>query len=456
MKKTLFTLAACVTALTTLSSCDLDGAANTLNEILNSSTNCPDYEQQFQDDIAQEGKLVDTINPVGDYSMALVLNASSINKLFRAATEWNYTLDLAFASIDLQLPTIEVGGCRDAAEGYAYTLDYDNCLSFTLPLNASFMGSTFNASAKFGFPIETVIDSTQSKTSVYIDMKKAQILGLSAQGYSAYETLLPLLETGLKALISDQLPTAHLFDIAAWEIGDNNIKLLAGSPRVNEAEGTMTLGMYSNVFFSKTETVKWDEAFPEDAEIGIHIHPDLIRGVLSRMMYEGHIDDSINLTDSDTSQGTTSSPGFKVSMANIAEEYPQDLLLSYDEGWQNYFTFAFRLWSTESFCGYMDLLAGLNVELSDQKFQIGLGNLHAGKSAGAMTIPATAFNMIEQTTFFQQALEFVNVSFNFDQLTVSDSKGADDGMRKATMGAEHFQFNVDGNGISLYLNFLDL
>jgi DNA-binding response OmpR family regulator len=40
----------------------------------------------------------------------------------------------------------------------------------------------------------------------------------------------------------------------------------------------------------------------------------------------------------------------------------------------------------------MDLLAGLNVELSDQKFQIGLGNLHAGKSAGAMTIPATASN----------------------------------------------------------------
>lgn len=457
MRKTLLTLAACAGALTTLSSCDLDGAANTLNEIFTNSAKCPEYEQQFQEEIAQEGKLIDTINPVGDYSMALVLNASSINKLFRAATEWNYVLgDKSTFGLVLQVPEIQVGGCRQG--NYAqYTGDYNNCLSFEIPIEAYVAGEVYGMSAKFGVPVDVIIQSDQSRSSVYADLSRAQILNLSfGSAGTLNSTVTVILETLLRDFLLDGiLESEHMFDIAAWELGDNNIRMLAGAPRINETEGTMTLGMYSNIFFSKTSSVTWDEAFPKDAEIGIHIHPDLIRGVLSRMLAEGHIDDSVELKDINATMGSTT-PGFKVSMANIAKEYPQDVLLTYDADWMNYFTFAFRLWSTDTFCGYMDLLAGLKVELSDQKFKIGLGNLHAGKSAGAMSLSAAIFNTIEETSFFQQALNFVNFSFNFDQLTVSDQSSAGGTMRKAEMGAEHFQFNVNGNGISLYLNFLDL
>ncbi len=439
MRKLFLALGMSAIALTSLASCDLDS-------VLGSDEQCVQYEQMYQTDIKEEGRLLDHINTDGDFSMAMTINASGLQKLFDAANEWSYS------SFGIGVPSIGIGGCTGANLLYDYPGSIDNCLSFTIPVNIA----SFKASATFGIPITDEIKG--DKTSIYINLKKAEILDLQANGKHLDTIASKLIETGIHAWLDSDLPKVHLFDIQAWEIGDNNVKMYAGAPRMNFNSKTVTFGMYSNIFFSQTASVTWDQNMPQDAEIGLHIHPDLIRGLLSRMLNEGHISDNVVLSEdgSAPTNDLNSDRGFKVSMANIARDYPQDMLLEYSSDWANYFTFAFRLWSTDTFCGYMDVLAGLHLSITDSKFEIGLGNVHMGKSSGWMTLTALTGEALISTPFFQEVLNYANLSFNFNEFSVSTDKGKSDGMRKAQMGADHIQFDIDGNGISLFLNFLDL
>lgn len=419
---------------------------------------CQNFEIEYQRSVNDEGKLLDTINPVGDFSMALVLNARSINKLFKAATVWNYNLDLGLGSLKLQLPTIQVGGCRPNGNVflYEYSGNIDNCLTMTIPAEGSIIGvGQIGASITFGVPVEAVIYGTQ-KSSINIDLKRAQLLNISGKaggsGGSLNTLVVQGIETAVKLLFADKLTTVNLFDIQAWEIGDKQIKMLAGGPRVNEAKGTLILGMYSNLYYTKTATVEADADFPPDAEIGIHIHPDLIRGLIARMMYEGHINRETQLGAADET-GAGSGGGFKITLVNMGKDYPQDALLALDPNFKKYFTLGLRVWKTDAnFCGYMDLLAGIQMSISDQHFSVGLGNIRAGKTGGAMTLFTSIINTIVETPFFKQVLNYTNISINFDEINVGNGATS----RKAAMESKHIELNLNGNGISLFLNFLDL
>jgi len=412
---------------------------------------CESYASQYTTAVASEGALVDRIDPTGDFSMAMVLNATAINKLFAAATSWKYTLDMTVIAFDIQLPTIQVGGCRAPDYKYTFPEDVLNCLTFDIPLTGKIVGQTVGIETKFGIPVDADIIGTE-KTRLFVNLEQAQLLKLNFKlgSYTlGLDYILPLIEDALKYFLRNELKRVHLFDIAAWEIGNRQIRMLAGSPRVNEQEGTLMFGMYSNLLFAQSTSVRWEEAFPKDAEIGFHIHPDLIRGLIARMMYEGHVTRTLSESESGSNDVLS---GVKITMANMAQDYPQNILLGYDPDFQRYFTMAFRLWNMTAFCGYMDILAGLHISLSDQAFSIGIGNVKAGKAAGAMTLAASLLSVVTSSQFFADVLSYANYSINFDEITVPDGNST----RKAKMDARKVQFNLDGNGISLYLNFLDL
>lgn len=461
--------AATALPLTTLTSCGFDTTnlvdiLNGINAIANSNVSCADAANYLQESVAAEGMLVDKIDTRGDYSMALTLNASSINKLFRAASDWNYSLNVGLASIKLQIPTIQVGGCKAVSSlGYAYSGDLTNCLSFKIPLEGALIGGIdFSMSATFGIPITAELDGV-SKSSIYVDLSKAQILDLSAGGSSTIPIARDAIELALKELFRDRLTKEHLFDIAAWQLGDKNIRMLAGAPRVNEAEGTLTFGMYSNLLFAQSGSVDWayEMSFPKDAEIGLHIHPDLIRGLLARLMYETYVESSVDLDKESAGDAAFSEVAagipvkkFTVTMADMSKDYDQALLLQQEPDFAKYFTFAFRLWSTETICGFMDILAGLHITLNDQKFELKFGNVVSGKSSGGMSLFSGILGIITQTQFFRDIMEYATLSFNFNELTVPD-KDAPNGMRPAEMGSNHVEFVMNGTGISLFLNFID-
>ena len=463
--------ACAIPALTFLSSCDEGlmsalGDPNNINDTIEgiidigTGASCAQVPDRVAAAIEEEGKILDQEtfvaqlndpNFTGDFAMAITLNASAINKLFKAATSWNYSLNLGVASVDLQLPTIEIGGCRPSVADPNYTSNFDQCLSFTVPIEGSLIGyGSFSVKAKFGMPViveqKQNEDGSNLRSSVFANLPEAQFIELSANGSSVNKTLLQLIETAI--LKGVDFKRQHLFDIAAWELGKNQVKLLAGAPRVNESAGTLTFGMFSNLQYAIHGSAEWayTESFPSDAEIGLHVSPDLIRGLLARMMYESQIDTAVAI------QNGTSNMNFTVTMADISKEYDEAYLLAKDPDFYNYFTMAFRLWSAENICGYMDLLGGLKIEVSDEKFVIGVGPIYPGKAEGGLALIAAATDVFTSTSFYRGISEYTTYSVNFNEITVPDG----DGMRKAQMGSKNIEFKTDGTGMSLFLNFLDL
>ncbi|MFA5625529.1 MAG: hypothetical protein WC966_10830 [Bradymonadales bacterium] len=396
---------------------------------------CASLQQQLNDAKAREGALYDSIQTEGAFSMALVFNQETVNKMFRAATEWKYEADLGIASIVVQLPLIQLEGVNDCKD----------CVIFDIPLTAKIMGlGTLDASAAFAFPIESRTFGTE-KTAIYANLRDAKILKLAANGREMPQIAIQPITELLKIYLRDQLGLVHLFDVAAWELGDNNVKLLAGAPRVNSKERTLTFGMYSNLIMSLSTSVQWDEHFPPDAEMALHIHPELIRAIIARMLHEGHIDRNVQLVgDGSAGSETSASSGFSVTMGSMnADVFPAG----------DYFNMGFRLWKTDTGCGYMDIAAGIKLSVSDEKFTFGIGDIKVVGSAGSGTLYAVLINTLTSTPFFQQVLSFSNITVNFNEISVPTDDG---GMRKAPMGSQKFILSLSGDGISLYLNFLDL
>ena len=493
-------------ALTSSTSCD----ENTLNSLLNggilsSLSGCPDLNTQYQAAVQAEGELISIeelqagmANGTVGFSMALLLNKSGVNKLFKAATDWNYSYDTSIGKVTLKFPTIQLDGCpkdqltklltelqSDTAyfnSYYAQQVKENNeisCITMSLPIEISalggFLGNT-EISADIGLPIYGKIKGDDPnnaadyakglRTSVFADIRHAQLIHLKGVGGKDVSSAI---ETGVNLawqyFVSSKFKNFALFDIGAWEVGNKDIKLIAGVPIVKSDSKTIQLGVYSNIVSATNSVTAIDYAFPANADIGLNIHPDLIRGLLARMMRElkgtsdeTYIDTNINDTDNNMK--------YKVTMTNIAKEYPEDQLLKYDwysndpndpNNWGKFFSLAFRLWSDSGLCGYIDLIAGLNAEIdSGGKFSIGIGNIHAGKSYGGLTLVATAINMITGTPFFKGILDYTTISFNFNEIGVSKQKDDEEAsnMSNTQMGA--LKFTIDGNGISLFLKFTDL
>ena len=449
-------------SLTSLTSCDLD--EKTVNDIIgivdgvikcSAEDVCTQAQEGLTKAINEEGMLASKIDTEGDYSMALTLNAAGINKLFRASSDW------AYDSVGVGVPTLQVGGCRKQTTSIisalglsAYKGNIDQCIAVEIPLKINKLGMNLNVSATFGAPVVAKLREGDGKTDIYLDLSQAQLIDAQYDGSNLGGLASSLITEGIHLLLDDYLKAVHLFEIQAWEFGDNGIKMFAGAPRVNEAMGTLTFGMYSNIKFAQSGSVDWayEASFPSDAELGLHIHPDLIRGLLARLMYSHHIESNVDFGTAPEGAATSK---FTVTMANMATDYDQAWLLANVPEYADFFTFGFRMWSTENVCGFMDLLAGLSINIDDNQFKIKAGNVHAGNADGCMQVAAGVTSLITDTQFFKDLMDKAEFTINFNEIEIED-KNAETGRRKAAMGSNKFEFKANGTGISLFLNFLDI
>jgi hypothetical protein len=129
------------------------------------------------------------------------------------------------------------------------------------------------------------------------------------------------------------------------------------------------------------------------------------------------------------------------------------------ENWRKYFTVGLRFWMLDNACGYADLLAGLNLTASESRFTMSFGNVQVGKSEGVGSAFKIVFNTFKETQTFKDILNFAELSFNYDQFKVPTQKDNEEASTTKVAvkpASDKVSFNVDGNGISLYLNFVDL
>ncbi|MCA9563850.1 MAG: hypothetical protein KC561_10190, partial [Myxococcales bacterium] len=167
-------------------------------------------------------------------------------------------------------------------------------------------------------------------------------------------------------------------------------------------------------------------------DIGMQFHPELIQTMVQRMMVEGHVSRSYDLT------GEAADDGDHKITLQVMESAPNDLLRT-----------GFRLWRTSGgFCGWADIQADLGLAISDQELRLDVDNIAITDGAGAGEILASADNFF-QSEFVSDMIDVSEFTINYREFILPDQK-------QAELGAESFRLELDGTGLSVYLNIIDI
>ncbi len=104
------------------------------------------------------------------------------------------------------------------------------------------------------------------------------------------------------------------------------------------------------------------------------------------------------------------------------------------------------------------MIIGFNLQASDSKFEMSLGNVQFGMAEGIGSAVKMAANQFTSSQTFKDILKYASFSFNYDQFKVPSQKDDENAAttKVAVKPADKVNFNINGNGIGLYLNFVDL
>jgi len=110
------------------------------------------------------------------------------------------------------------------------------------------------------------------------------------------DLLEPVIADAATFIIQEELGDTELFELGAWTFGDGDVKLLGRGPIIEPDFGTIVIGIHTNLVRPLSGSVAVDPALPEGADIGLQLHPELVQTMIQRMLHEGHIDRSYDLT----------------------------------------------------------------------------------------------------------------------------------------------------------------
>jgi hypothetical protein len=394
---------------------------------------CSSYSREYQQAIVDEGALASSVEVDGPYPMALMVSQDALNRLFAAVADnelppiqlLDDVLGLPISlTLRPELPFIQVGGDLGCLE----------CLltEFGFGLSVGFDGDeiTGRGAGRFQFPLSLQpngLESTRVNARFGQSTLLAIDLDIGIEG-AAFEVIEDLAAAAATQFIRSSVGDTELFELGAWSIGDGDVKMLARGPIIDAAAGTVVLGVHTNMIRPLSGAVALDTVLPEGADIGMQFHPELIQTMVQRMLHEGHIDRSYDLA------GQVNPEGDNVVSLDTMEASESGLLRT-----------NFTLWRTGGgLCGFAGLQADLGLSISDRQIALAVENIGVTDSGGIGSI-LEAVDGWYSSAFTEGLINFSELTINYRELTLPNGMSAD-------MSAESFRLDLDGSGLSVYLN----
>ncbi len=396
---------------------------------------CLTYSSQYQDKLAEEGRLSETVESLEPYPMAIVVSQDSLNRIFAAVSEgdlgeitWEYEVyGIPFTLVmDPELPLIQVGGengCGDCLlleMGFGLSVDI-----YGLPAYGGY------GSARFQFPL-AMHDNGIESTDVLARLGEAEVLNVdfSLSGISDYylDAIEPYVELAATLVIQEYYGDTLLFTLDSWKIGNGDVRLLARGPHINPQTGTVVLGIHTNLIRPLSSTIEWNPTLPEGADLSMQFHPELVQRMIERMLSEGNI-------------GRTYDASGQASESGIMEV----TLLSMSASSSGLLEASFRLWLTSGgYCGYVDLTAALGLSITADKVDVQVAGIDITGGAGVGELVVIAEDWLT-SQFTADMASFSELTINYRELNLPGGKQAD-------MSAESVRLEIGANGLAVYLN----
>jgi hypothetical protein len=372
------------------------------------------------------------------YPMALVLNTDAINTMLAAVLDQELPAikqDLGgLLEIEVQpaLPLIQIGQANDILASLDMEVSVGNDL----------LGHTNGmAAATMSLPVELAPQGDKS-TSFMARMDQAEFLdielgigGLSTGDSRLVSNFLADLATDI---LQSEYGATEVTSINSWELGDGDMLLAPQGLRISGASNTILFGLGSNVAVSSdgmfhAEELAAQSTIPDDAQVGLHLHPSLLLGVTQRLMSEGHIERSYD------EDGASDEDGLhQVTLMNMGLAQGGD-----NESSPSALNTEFRIWRTGGgLCGFADVSSNLSAQVTGSEVVVDISDLRVTDGEGVGQFFSEASWLAGD--FLDALTDQLSLTLNYKDFSVDGEGGM--------VVPEANALTLNGTGVSVYLD----
>ncbi|KIG17245.1 hypothetical protein DB30_03558 [Enhygromyxa salina] len=384
---------------------------------------CEYQETAFRADAAREGALLDPIPNGGPYPVAIKFSEVGVNKLLDGVVGQDvpFTGQLPFvwytgpATLFFEAtsaPVIELESLEGCATCVQYSFDFDAQM---FGPNGDPQGAGIG-SVKFRVPIELEANGDAS-TVLYADYSRLRVqeLYLSAFGLETEEH--PALVEALGLFMQEKIQLEYgktpLLTLDSWEIGTNDVRLLARKLIVFPEQDTLVLAMQSNLPLPPGGGLEISGEMPMGIPMLVDFDVAMFESMVERLMDEGTIPriyDEDGKVDEDGSYGVT-----------------LDHIVGGSEG-QDFMTTQFKVWRfADGYCGYAVATMDLAVDLGeDEGVVLTAGDVAVLGGQGAGAVAARESELVEDNqdvvkNFRKGVVDNLGTTINYDALGIEGS-----------------------------------
>lgn len=398
-------------------------------------TSCASYTDEYQAELSASGQLAARIpSGTGDAAMALVLSQDALNRLFReladvALPELAQSADVGGIPLGLSirpaLPLLQIGSA-----------DCVDCLDARVPFDLGLVLGGLDlprGSGALSVRLPVGMEPVDARRTAFVArFQSAEVLQLEldlpSRVSGAFEAVEPIVSRALTALLQSRFEDVEIATLDSWEIGRGEVLLAARGPVVDHAAGTVTLALQSNLPVARGSQAPAASTLPPGAELGVVIHPALLGAMGRRMLFEGEIPQAYDAQGNAVADGST-----RFTLASVGSD-ESGLLRARS-----------TLWQSDGLCGAADVSASIGVSAGPRGVTLALGDVEVSNGRGSGRLLEHADDLAG--SYLDALLETLSVTINYDAILA--------GERGTPAEVETFQLNVDGRGISLYLDLVD-
>jgi hypothetical protein len=319
---------------------------------------CDDQEAAFREVAAQEGALLDPTPQGEPYPVALKFSEDGLNRLLEGVVgeDVPFTGELPFVWFSgpgtlnfeaTSTPVLEL----ESLEGCP------TCVQYSIDFNVVLVGADMEpegagiGTVKFRVPMELEPDG-ETATILYADYSRLRVqnLWLNAFGLETEDhmALVEALGLFMQEKIQETYGKTELLRLDSWEIGNNDVRLLARKLIVFPDDDTLAVAMQSNLPLPPGGGLEITGEMPVGVPMVVDFDIALFDAMVQRLLEEGEIPRVYNEDgepDKDGNYGVT-----------------MDYIQGASTG-QEFMTSQFKVWRfADGYCGYAVAQMDLEVD----------------------------------------------------------------------------------------------
>lgn len=405
---------------------------------------CDEQELAFRDVADREGQLLDPTPQGEPYPVALKFSEDGLNRLLEGVVGQDvpFTGELPFVWFSgpgtlnfeaTSTPVIELETLEGCPTCVLYSLDFNVVM---IGANGDPEGAGVG-SVKFRIPMLLEPDGERA-TILYADYTKLRVqeLWLSAFGLETeeHEALVEALGLFMQEKIQENYGKTELLRLDSWEIGNNDVRLLARKLIVFPEDDTLAVAMQSNLPLPPGGGLEITGAMPVGVPMVADFDIALFEAMVERLLQEGEIPRVYNEDgepDEDGNYGVTI-----------------DFIRGAQAG-QEFMTSQFKVWRfADGYCGYAVAQMDLDVDFdSTDGISLTPSEVVVIGGQGSGAVAAQEQELVDENqdvvdTFRSGVADNLATTINYDALAIEGSSIVFETLEKDVL-VDHLEVWID-------------